>query len=115
VLAVEQSAALAAHLRKRFAAHDFGCVCADFLSTTPEQLGAFNAIVLNPPFSGAADIRHVRHALRFLKPGGRLVAIVAGGPRQAEALEAGAEYWEPLPSGTFEGTGVQTVLCVIRV
>lgn len=115
VQAVEQSETLAAHLRRRFEGQAFGCVSADFLTTTPEQLGTFDAVVMNPPFGQAADIRHVRHARSFLKPGGRLVAIVAGGPRQAEALQADAELWEPLPPDTFEGTSVRAVLCVFRL
>lgn len=100
--------------------------CADFLSCTPEgccstigedpsPLGTFDRIVMNPPFANADDIKHIRHALTFLKPGGRLVAICAGGPRQEAALKPIADLWEPLPAGTFEesGTNVNTVLLVI--
>jgi len=49
--------------------------------------------------------------------GGIVVAICAGGPRQKEALEPLASYWEPLPPGTFHaaGTGVNTVLLTIEV
>ena len=76
----------------------------------------FNAILMNPPFAKAADIAHILHARRFLAPGGRLVAICAGGPRQAAALQHLCEHWEPLPPGTFkeQGTGVNTVLLVMR-
>lgn len=31
---------------------------------------------MNPPFSRDQDVRHVCHAFTFLKPGGKLVAIV---------------------------------------
>ncbi len=31
---------------------------------------------MNPPFSRQQDIRHVMHAAKFLKPGGRLVAVM---------------------------------------
>jgi hypothetical protein len=37
---------------------------------------------LNPPFGNADDIKHIMHAWKMLKPGGRLVAICANGPRQ---------------------------------
>jgi protein-L-isoaspartate O-methyltransferase len=79
------------------------------------NLGLFDRVVMNPPFQNGDDIKHIKHALTFLKPGGRLVAICAGGPRQKEQLEPLAATWEELPAGTFEesGTGVNTVLLVI--
>jgi hypothetical protein len=52
----------------------------------------------------------------MLKPGGRLVAICANGPRQKDKLrpivEARGGIWEELPLDTFigAGTGVCTVL-----
>lgn len=115
--AVEHVEAVSRLLRVRFAAlHASGEVsvrCGDFLEYQPDQLGAFDAVLMNPPFGKAEDIKHVKHALRFLKPGGRLVGICAGGPRQAEALRDLADTWEDLPSGTFEGTGVRSVLFTI--
>ena len=106
VATVEQNADLADHV---------GAVWADFLELEPDDRipGLFDRVAMNPPFSKGADIRHVRHALRFLKPGGVLVAIVADGPRQAEAF-ADAEDLERLPSGTFAGTGVRSRIVRIR-
>jgi type I restriction-modification system DNA methylase subunit len=79
---------------------------------------------MNPPFADQQDIRHVEHALRFLKPGGRLVAIMSAGvsfrqDRQAttfrELVEGCDGTIEPLPEGAFEasGTGVRAVLVTI--
>ncbi len=88
----------------------------DFLEQNG-NLGSFDVCLMNPPFApSAADIKHITHAVRFLKPGGHLVAICANGPRQREALMDLADYWEDLPAGTFEasGTGVNTALLVIR-
>lgn len=48
----------------------------DFLQCGAE-LGQFHYVVMNPPFSRNQDIHHVRHAYTFLKPGGRLVAIMS--------------------------------------
>lgn len=94
----------------------------DFLSVQPTELRALvDAVVMNPPFENAADIAHIRHAVKFLKPGGRLVAICANGPRQGEALgqlvEEHGGTWEPLPEGTFaeQGTQVRTVLLTLTV
>lgn len=123
VVAVEVNSQLCQRLRARVGAQSGGALRVhegDFLQATPEQLGKFSAVIMNPPFANAADIKHVKHAMTFLVPGGRLVAIVAGGPRQAEQLRDLAEqsggFWEPLPDGTFaeQGTNVRTALVVIR-
>ncbi|WP_183769290.1 DUF3560 domain-containing protein (plasmid) [Tunturiibacter empetritectus] len=91
---------------------------ADFLECNGD-LGTFDRIVMNPPFSNADDIKHIMHALKMLKPGGRLVAICANGPRQNDKLrpivEARGGIWEELPSDTFisTGTSVRTVLLML--
>lgn len=86
----------------------------DFLEMNGD-LGKFDRIVMNPPFEGAADIDHILHARRMLRPGGQIVAICAGGPRQEERLKPIADLWEPLPPGTFKesGTNVNTVLLTV--
>lgn len=92
-------------------------VIGDFLKCDPETLwGAFDRVLMNPPFENGADIRHIRHAAGMLKPGGRLVAICANGPRQREALQPIASHWEELPAGTFKaaGTMVNAALLVIE-
>lgn len=92
---------------------------ADFLSCNGD-LGTFDRIVMNPPFQDGADIAHILHAVTFLKPGGRLVALCADGPRQGEKLrplaEGGGGWWESLPEGTFaeHGTQVRVAMLVIE-
>lgn len=80
------------------------------------NLGPFDKIVMNPPFEKGADIKHILHAVGMLKPGGRLVAICANGPRQQAQLQPIATKWKVLPPDTFKqaGTGVSTVLLVIE-
>ena len=115
VVAVEIMQSLADRLKESGLA---GFVkCADFLTCTPEELGSFDACLMNPPFAPSAlDIEHIQHALGMLKPGGVLVAICANGPRQNAQLrpivEASNGTWEVLPADTFKesGTGVNTVL-----
>jgi protein-L-isoaspartate O-methyltransferase len=87
---------------------------ADFLECNGD-LGTFDRILMNPPFENGSDIKHIKHAAAMLKPGGKLVAICAGGPRQQEQLKPMADTWEPLPAGTFSesGTEVSTVLLTI--
>ena len=87
----------------------------DFLQCNG-SLGLFDRIVMNPPFENGSDIKHIEHARAMLKPGGRLVAICANGPRQQRAFKENADYWEDLPAGTFksQGTGVNTAILVIN-
>jgi predicted RNA methylase len=102
--------------------HDF--IIGDFLGVVPgEYYGDFDAIVMNPPFCRHQDINHFLHAWKFLRPGGQLRAIVSpsftfefarsGAPKMfAEFLESINAKHEPLPAGTFKGSGtmVKTVL-----
>ncbi len=121
VVAVEVSAALAARLACSGLAATVRC--ADFLqcSADVEDLGLFDAVLMNPPFAQGADIEHITHALKMLKPGGRLVALCANGPRQNASLrpmvEAHGGEWEDLPADTFkdEGTGVRVALITMQV
>ncbi len=93
--------------------------CADFLTIEPpfcpDAARGFDRILANPPFERGADIAHIKHALRFLGPGGRLVAICADGPRQKEQLQPLATTWKSLPENTFaaQGTYVRTAMIVI--
>lgn len=97
----------------------------DFLSMTPTEIGRVDRVVMNPPFGKRADIAHVRHALSFLRRGGRLVAIMGAGvefrddalARDFRALVAtrGGRI-ERNPDGSFlaSGTGVRTVTVVME-
>jgi hypothetical protein len=96
----------------------------DFLEMRPEAFLLFDRILMNPPFERGKDEAHVDHALNFLAPGGRLVAIASGafGARTtntSRALRANIETWggviEDLPEGSFKhaGTNVATVMVVV--
>lgn len=114
VVAVELSHTLADRLRET-QGEKTRVKQGDFLAMNGD-LGAFDRVLMNPPFQNGADIRHIQHAAGMLKPGGRLVAICANGPRQREALQPLASHWEDLPAGTFaaQGTQVNTALLVIE-
>lgn len=111
VVGVEVNGNLLEHLRREFPLTDFRQ--ADFL-TCNGDLGKFDRIVMNPPFSGGADIKHIQHARTFLKPGGKLVAICANGPRQQAQLQPEADAWIDLPAGSFKdaGTNVNAAICI---
>lgn len=116
VVAVEINSQLARALEDRksewlYANDDnFKVINKNFLECTAEELGQFPRIIMNPPFENGSDIKHILHARDMLKPGGKLVAICAAGPRQIEKLQPLADTWEELPEGTFAGTGVRTVM-----
>lgn len=82
----------------------------DFLKM--DNLGEFDGVTMNPPFHMRSDIRHIRHALTMLKPGGRLAGICMAGPMREKELRPLADYWESLPANAFakEGTKVETIL-----
>lgn len=120
-LAVELDVKTADKVRETFGMPHFRVRRADFLELLPSNFTPFDRVLMNPPFNDGADIKHIEHALRFLKPGGVLIAICAAGPRQHEfydsqAREAASFWWEYLPEGTFkaEGTGVRTAMFMLR-
>lgn len=84
----------------------------DFLACAMAELGLFDAVAMNPPFHMRADIRHILHALKFLKLGGKLAALCLDTPHRSNALRHIADTWEEVPAGVFgkEGTSVRTVL-----
>lgn len=87
-------------------------VTANFLECPPRA--EFDAVVMNPPFYGRHYVKHVRHALKFLKPGGTLVSILpATAHYDHQELEG---EWRDLPVGSFAeaGTNVPTGLLRMR-
>lgn len=97
-------------------------IAMDFLSMHAEP--EYDRILMNPPFGKGAGIQHVIHALRFLKPGGRLVCILGIGMEYREDgptrhLRGLMEAWDAtttrLPSGSFRpsGTNVEAVMIAV--
>ncbi|EGF93077.1 methyltransferase type 11 [Asticcacaulis biprosthecium C19] len=97
-------------------------LCCDFLALDIPDL--FDRVVMNPPFAKQVDMDHVLRALAFLRPGGRLVAVMAAGvtfrenrKTQAfrEAIAAHDPVFEALPAGSFKasGTDVNTVILTL--
>lgn len=92
----------------------------DFLAM-PQQ-PRFDVVVMNPPFDRQRDIDHAAHAWGFLKPGGKLVAIMSAGAEFRENAKARAfrelvgGRWQDLPAGSFaeQGTNVNTCLLVAQ-
>ena len=94
----------------------------DFLTMQPSPL--MDRVVMDPPFARQADIKHVLHALRFLRDGGRLVSVMSASvtfrentlTRDFRALVSSRSgSIEELPEGAFKssGTMVRTVIVTI--
>jgi len=73
----------------------------------------FDYVVMNPPFYGRHYVKHVRHALRFLKPGGTLVSILpASAYYDHKELDG---QWTDLPQGSFSEAGTNVPTGILRI
>ena len=95
----------------------------DFLETPAQPI--YDRVVMNPPFSKQADIKHVLHALNFLKPNGLLVSVMSSSVtfrdnkltyNFRELVEKRGGTIETLPESSFKesGTNVNTVIVTIK-
>lgn len=97
---------------------------ADFLAQKPVPI--YDRVIMNPPFSKQADIKHIMHAADFLKPGGRLVSVMSAGIEFRENAksnffrtfveEMGGRFIL-LPEGAFRssGTMVRTIIVTFDI
>lgn len=97
----------------------------DFLAAPvpANHFATFDRILMNPPFTRQQDVDHVRHAWGFLRPGGKLVAVMSPSWRfrtnqkskAFQAFVAQHGHVEEVPEGTFKesGTMIRTVIVVL--
>ena len=94
----------------------------DFLDESSDW--SYDRVVMNPPFAKQADIDHVLHAYRFLKPGGLLVAIMSAGVTFREDrktrdfrnfVEKLGGTIEGLPAGSFKSSGTMVNACIVTM
>jgi hypothetical protein len=114
VVAVEMAADCA---RELFTQDRSGVVIKqrDFLTVTPEEIGQFEAVIMNPPFTMRSDIRHILHAIQFVKPGGKLAGICMAGRHREEQIRPLCDRWLPLGPGTFKESGTDTPTVMFRI
>jgi SAM-dependent methyltransferase len=94
----------------------------NFLETVPVE--KFDVVLMNPPFYGRHYAKHVRHAFKFLKPGGTLKAILPATARYDHGelddmipkSRWGDSAWRDLPVGSFSesGTNVNTTILTLH-
>ncbi|WPE19903.1 hypothetical protein [Shinella zoogloeoides] len=101
---------------------DYAPNIGDFLAAEPVK--AFDRVVMNPPFAKQDDIRHVLHAFKFLKAGGRLVAIMSASvmfrdnkptTEFREFVSANGGSIKRLPDGSFKSSGTGVNTCVVTI
>jgi hypothetical protein len=105
---VEYHAGRAAQAR----AKGHNVLTANFLECPPRP--EFDAVVMNPPFYGRHYVKHVQHAMRFLRSGGVLVSILPAAAHYDHGDLAGE--WRDLPVASFHeaGTNVPTGMLKVR-
>jgi len=83
---------------------------ANFLQVAPDP--RFDVVVMNPPFYGQHYKKHLDHAVKFLRAGGRLVCILPASAHYDHGNTIG--QWYDLPVGSFaaSGTNIPTGYCV---
>lgn len=84
---------------------------ANFLECTPNPI--YDRIVMNPPFYGRHYVKHVQHALRFLRPGGILVSILPATSWYDHKILQGR--WQDLPVASFAGSGTNIPTGILRI
>jgi hypothetical protein len=97
-------------------------VCANFLEQRPVE--EFDRVIMNPPFYGKHYAKHVRHAFKFLKPAGILVAILPATARydhnELVDLIPNTQWrnesaWKDLPVGSFSASGTNVPTTMLRL
>lgn len=88
-------------------------IIGNFLESVPT--GDFDKVIMNPPFYGKHYHKHIEHAMKFLKHGGILCAVLPVTARYDHGLIKNGS-WRDLPIGSFResGTNVNTTILKIR-
>ena len=99
----------------------------NFLEVEPDPNDLYDMVIMNPPFYGKHYAKHIKHAMRFLKPGGTIYAIVPVTARYDHGLlpvypkrrgydEAHEETrnWFDLPTGSFTESGTRINTSIYR-
>lgn len=84
---------------------------ANFLEVQPAPI--FDKIIMNPPFSGKHYLKHLIHAIKFLKPAtpecrwgaGQLICILPASAHYDHGLLPEGGEWTDLPVASFSESG----------
>jgi predicted RNA methylase len=81
----------------------------DFLLVEPKPV--YDRVVMNPPFTNNQDTKHILQALKWLKPTGRLFAIIPVSDHPKLNMKVVKEF----PSGTFKESGTMVATRLVEV
>lgn len=93
-------------------------LCSNFLRVEPNPI--YDMVLMNPPFYGKHYQQHVEHAMKFLRPGGELYAILpitaVTDHGYVKAKKYAWDKWRDLPVGSFSesGTNINTGIARFR-
>jgi len=107
VFGIEYHAGRAAEARGK----GHNVLTANFLEHPPRP--EFDRVVMNPPFYGRHYTKHVRHALKFLKPSGLLVSILPATAHYDHGELQGD--WTDLPVGSFAEAGTNVPTGILKI
>lgn len=83
---------------------------ADFLAWADDNLGKFDRVVLNPPFSDGRWQLHVERGAACLNAAGRLVAILPASAHGKTLLRGWDCEWSEVYENEFAGTSVSVAI-----
>lgn len=86
----------------------------DFLEFD-NSLVPFDAVIMNPPFKMGRDVKHIKHALNIVKPGGLVIALCYDGVKQNKHLKPISDTWETLPPDTFKSEGTRAGVVLLTI
>lgn len=94
----------------------------DFLKMDPQPI--FDAVIMNPPFGRGLEFLHVEHAMRWVRPGGTVTAIVSPHYRVAnsptarsfrEKVQAACDDPVQLDPGRFKSSGTTIATDILHL
>lgn len=95
-----------------------------FLEQTEKEIGLFDRIVANPPFTKNQDIDHIRHMFSLLEPGGKIVSIASrswinGSQKKQVAFKDWLAILDAtvtdIPAGEFKESGTNIASVIIEI
>lgn len=88
---------------------------ANFLETVP--VAEYDLVVMNPPFAGRHYMKHLKHAMKYLKEGGALYSVLPASAwyDHGEVQGLGRCTWRDLPVASFSESGTNIPTGFVRI
>jgi hypothetical protein len=98
-------------------AKGYNTVNDDFIAWSQRETKLYDRIIMNPPFQGGRAMGHVETAMKHVKPGGRIVAVLPASFRNKPIVASGWEFeWFEQIDNAFAGTSISvTILKAFKI